>query len=86
MQIWNLLENLYLFRSAHFSGGSYNCLTHISYMIALLGPPPEELLEREKRWATVKWDRAAYNADGKVCGTPSQLYGGPFFGSKGMCF
>lgn len=48
MQIWDLLENKDLFRNVRTSQGSYDSRAYIAEMIALLGPPPKALLDREK--------------------------------------
>lgn len=53
-------------------------------MIALLGPPPQELLDREAKWSKVQWKRAFPNVEGKLCWTARECYGGPFFNSEGM--
>ena len=53
-------------------------------MIALLGPPPKTLIDREIRWSQVKWSHAVPNAEGELCQTAREYYGGPFFNSEGM--
>lgn len=55
-------------------------------MIALLGPPPKELINREEKWSKVKWERAFPSAGGKLCWTAREYYGGPFFNAKGMLY
>lgn len=52
-------------------------------MIALLGPPPKELSEREARWSEVKWKTPFPGPEGRPCWTPRELYGGPFFNANG---
>ncbi|KAF4628044.1 hypothetical protein G7Y89_g10108 [Cudoniella acicularis] len=51
-------------------------------MIALLGPPPKVLLDRERLWSDVKWGYNVPNSDGKLCCTVREYFGGPFFNSK----
>jgi len=54
-QIWDLFEGRPLF-SAKNQDGLYSERSHISEMIAVLGPPPQELLERSS--AAIRfWDR-----------------------------
>ncbi|KAL9612973.1 MAG: hypothetical protein Q9167_002450 [Letrouitia subvulpina] len=81
--IWNILENRDLFRDIRSNRGIYDSRKHLGEMVALLGPPPKELLEREKKWSKVKWRAALPNAEGQLCWTAREFYGGPFFNSEG---
>ncbi|KAL8861012.1 MAG: hypothetical protein Q9178_002525 [Gyalolechia marmorata] len=82
-QIWNLMENKDLFRHIRSSQGTYDPRAHLAEMIALLGPPPETLIDREMKWSEVKWSHAVPNAEGELCQTAREYYGGPFFNSEG---
>lgn len=42
------MEGKDLFKHIRSSKGDYDARAHIAEMIALLGPPPKELLDREK--------------------------------------
>ena len=53
-------------------------------MIALLGPPPKELIDRERRGLSWKFRPEVENPEGKLCGSASEFYGGPFFDSEGI--
>lgn len=53
-------------------------------MIALLGPPPQKLIDREKYWRDIPWERSFPSPGGTWYNTARELYGGPFFDSKGM--
>ena len=53
-------------------------------MIALLGPPPKELVDREKEGLGWKFRPEMENSDGKLCGRASEFYRGPFFDSEGI--
>jgi len=53
-------------------------------MIALLGPPPQKLIDQEKNWRDIPWERSFPSPNGTWCDTPREYYGGPFFDSKGM--
>jgi len=77
------MENKGLFKNLHSSDGRYDCRAHIGEMIALLGPPPRELIEREKSWSDVKWSEPFSNAEGRLCQTPREYFNGPFFSSEG---
>ena len=52
-------------------------------MIALLGPPPKELIEREKDGLRWKFRPEVENSEGKLCGSANEFYGGPFFDPEG---
>lgn len=53
-------------------------------MTALLGSPPKTLVDRENGWSDVKWSRAAANAEGELCWTAREYYGGLFLDTEGM--
>ena len=80
------MENRDLFRHIRSSKGAYDPRAHLAEMIALLGPPPRTLINREIRWSEVKWRHAVPNAEGELCQTAREYYGGPFFNSEGMIF
>jgi hypothetical protein len=83
MQIWNMIEGKDLFQHIRSIQGDYDVRAHLAEMIALLGPPPKELLDRERLWSDVKWDHAVENPDGKLCQTAREYFGGPFFNPEG---
>ena len=82
-KIWNLLERKDLFTQVHSSLGKYSAQAHIAEMIALLGPPPKELIDREKEGLGWKFRPEVNNPEGKLCGRASDFYRGPFFDSEG---
>lgn len=53
-------------------------------MIALLGPPPQELIDQEKHWRDVPWEQSFPSPGGTWCKTAREYYGGPFFDLNGM--
>jgi hypothetical protein len=55
-------------------------------MIALLGPPPKELCDREREGLGWKFRPKVENSEGKLCESASEFYGGPFFDSQGNIF
>jgi len=81
--IWNMIEGKDLFKHIRSSQGGYDVRAHLAEMIALLGPPPKVLLDREKLWSDVKWGHAVLNSDGKLCQTAREYFGGPFFNLEG---
>lgn len=81
--MWNLLERRDLFSKSHDVDGTYNPAAHLAEMIALLGPPPKELISRERDGLAWNWAPAAQNAAGAMCTTAADWFGGPFFDDKG---
>ncbi|KUJ06460.1 CMGC protein kinase [Mollisia scopiformis] len=75
--VWNMMEGKDLFQNFRTDQGDYDTRRHLGEMIALLGPPPKELLDRERAWGSVKWD-GVLGRDGKPCPTARQYFGGPF--------
>ena len=82
-QIWELLENKHLFTIAHSSDGKYNAKTHLAEMIALFGPPPGDLLRREREGRQFRWGTPQANDKGSLCDRAIEFFEGPFFDSKG---
>lgn len=80
------MENKDLFRHIRSSQGAYDPRAHLAEMIALLGPPPKRLIDRELRWSEVKWSHAIPNSEDELCHTAREYFGGPFFDSEGMAY
>lgn len=53
-------------------------------MIALLGPPPLELIERSHSMKEFKLPESVWSQDGKPCETAEEYFGGPFFDKEGI--
>ncbi|KAH7333479.1 kinase domain-containing protein [Rhexocercosporidium sp. MPI-PUGE-AT-0058] len=81
--IWNLLENKDLFTRVHSAEGKYTSQAHLAEIIELLGPPPKNLIDRERDGRTRKWGLDIENAQGKLCDRASTYYGRPSFDSQG---
>jgi len=77
------MEGKDLFKYIRSSRGDYDVRAHLAEVIALLGPPPKGLLDREKLWGDIKWGTAVLNSDNKLCQTARKYFGGPFFNSEG---
>lgn len=71
-----------MFTNIHLEG-KYDSHAHIAAIIALLGPPPKELVVREREGRAWKWRHPIENASGQLCDNASAYYGGPFFDSQG---
>jgi serine/threonine-protein kinase SRPK3 len=52
VMMWDLIETVGLFDAIDTRPGKYNSAQHLGLMIALLGPPPKELLDRGNATAT----------------------------------
>lgn len=78
-------ESTYIYQQ--FSDMKYangNGKAHVAEMIALLGPPPRELLERSNIMAQDKWPEIVQNPAGELCRNNMEFFGGPFFDEEGM--
>ena len=61
----------------------YTAQAHIAEMIAILGPPPQKLIDEERQWRDIPWERSFPSPSGTWCTTAREYYGGLFFDSKG---
>lgn len=53
-------------------------------MIALLGPPPLEIIQRYQYMRKYSWPKPIRREDGRVCETAEEYFCGPFFDEKGI--
>ena len=83
LQVWNIIERANLFCQVHDGQGQYDAKSHLAEMIALLGPPPEELLAKSDAIAEYKWPNSIQNETGKLCCNLRDFFDGPFFNEKG---
>ncbi|KAJ9375692.1 hypothetical protein DTO063F5_9212 [Paecilomyces variotii] len=81
--LWDLIQGKELFQQVYDAQGRYVAKAHLAEMIALLGPPPPELISRTYSLSGRKWPEPVKREDGKVCETAEQYFGGPFFGEDG---
>lgn len=63
----------------------YSPVEHIAEMIALLGPVPPALVQREKAMRHWRWKPAVPNPQGNMSSNAAEFYGGPFFNDDGTC-
>ncbi len=80
------MENKDLFGQIYSNDGKYNCRKHFAQMIALLGHPLQELLDREREARNWKWEPLIENSEGRICTSVDDYFGGPFFNSDGKIF
>ncbi|QKX62035.1 uncharacterized protein TRUGW13939_09191 [Talaromyces rugulosus] len=78
--LWELIESEKLFRQVHDKDRSYNAKAHLAEMIALLGPPPPEVLTRAREMLEHKWPVAVSKVpNGPRYDNAQDFFGGPFF-------
>lgn len=80
------MEGKDLFVNLKDKEGQYNAHSHLSQMIALLGPPPMALLQRERIFRQVTFTPEVQNPKGQPCGNTCQYFGGPFFDDNGKIY
>lgn len=81
--MWDLIEGKELFQHIHDQEGRYDAKLHIAEMIALLGPPPPEVIQRYHFMRECLWPESVRRDDGRVCETAEEYFCGPFFDEKG---
>ncbi|GKZ26310.1 hypothetical protein AbraIFM66951_002258 [Aspergillus brasiliensis] len=81
--LWDLIEGEELFRQVYDAQGGYTPSAHLAEMIALLGPPPLELVSRAQSMSGYKWPEEMRRTDGTICGSALEYFGGPFFDDNG---
>ncbi|CAG8947746.1 unnamed protein product [Penicillium salamii] len=81
--LWDMIEGKELFRHIHDQKGRYDAKLHIAEMIALLGPPPPEVIQRYQYMREYSWPKPVRREDGRVCETAEEYFCGPFFDNNG---
>ena len=71
-----------LFQHTQVSGG-HAAKAHLAETIALLGPPPKQLIERENEMTKWHWTRKRRNVAGELCVNVREYFEGPFFDESG---
>lgn len=54
-QLWDMIEGKELFQHIHNQQGRYDAKLHIAEMIALLGPPHPEVIQRHQHMREYSW-------------------------------
>ncbi|KAH3274350.1 hypothetical protein KXV19_007347 [Aspergillus fumigatus] len=81
--LWDMIDGKELFRHIHDKEGRYDARLHIAETIALLGPPPPEVIQRYQYMREYSWPKPVKREDGRVCETAEEYFCGPFFDEKG---
>ena len=79
-----MIEGKELFRHIYDQQGRYNAKLHIAEMIALLGPPPPEVIQRYQYMRKYSWPEPVRREDDSVCQTAEEYFCGPFFDNNGI--
>ena len=83
-QLWDMIEGKELFQHIHDQEGQYDAQIHIAEMIALLGPPHPEVMQRYKYMREYVWPEPVRRKDNRVCKTAEEYFCGPFFDNNGI--
>jgi hypothetical protein len=79
-----MIEGKELFRHIHDQEGHYDAKLHVAEMIALLGPPPPEVIQRYQYMREYSRPKPVRREDGRVCETAEEYFCGPFFDKNGI--
>ncbi|KAI5459396.1 putative serine/threonine-protein kinase [Mariannaea sp. PMI_226] len=79
--IWDFLAGQGLFQQGN--PHLYSPVAHLAEMIALIGPVPPTLIQRERDMRHWQWSLKVQNARGELCSNAAEFYGGPFFTNEG---
>ncbi|KGO70658.1 hypothetical protein PITC_055490 [Penicillium italicum] len=80
--LWNILGSKDLFQQVYDTNDKYDAKLHLAEMIALLGPPPRELLAKSKAMAEHNWPQPVANDAGELCNNAQEFFNGPFFNAE----
>jgi hypothetical protein len=78
-----MVEGKELFQHIHDEQGRYDAKLHLAEMIALLGPPSPEIIQRYQCMREYSWPEPVRREDGRVCETAEEYFCGPFFEKNG---
>lgn len=78
-----MIENKELFQHTKNDKGEYSPAHHIAEMIALLGPPPPELLKLSEKNSQTPWDGPGHDSSGTRYRNAREYFGGPYFDAQG---
>lgn len=79
-----MIEGKELFQHVHDQQGRYDAKLHLAEMIALLGPPPPEVIQRYQYMREYSWPEPVRREDDRVCETAEEYFCGPFFDNNGI--
>ncbi|KID93606.1 Protein kinase-like domain protein, partial [Metarhizium majus ARSEF 297] len=81
IMVWDFLAGQGLFQQSN--SHPYSPVEHLAEMIALLGPVPPILIQRERGMRQWQWSPRVRNARGELSSNAAEFYGGPFFTDQG---
>ncbi|OQE22683.1 hypothetical protein PENFLA_c012G01675 [Penicillium flavigenum] len=81
--VWNIIEGTELFTQVEDANGRYDPKSHLAEMIALLGPPPKEVIGRAEYMSQVDYPSPISIGAGKLCKNAREVFGGPYFDKEG---
>ncbi|KID77543.1 Protein kinase-like domain protein, partial [Metarhizium brunneum ARSEF 3297] len=81
IMVWDFLAGQGLFQQSN--SRPYSPVEHLAEMMALLGPVPPILIQRERSMRQWQWSPRVRNARGELSSNAAEFYGGPFFTDKG---
>ncbi|GKZ69739.1 hypothetical protein AnigIFM50267_004964 [Aspergillus niger] len=81
--LWDLTEGKELFQHIHNKQGRYVAKLHMAEMVALLGPPPPEIMQRYQYMREYPWPEPVRREDDRLCETAEEYFDGPFFDTNG---
>ncbi|KAL1968381.1 hypothetical protein VTN77DRAFT_1910 [Rasamsonia byssochlamydoides] len=82
--IWILMEGKDLFCRTDIPSGTHRSHVRLAEMMALLGPPPPELIERAREARKWKWTPQVRSWEtGELCDNINDFFVGPFFDEDG---
>ncbi|KAJ5990221.1 hypothetical protein N7522_010428 [Penicillium canescens] len=81
--LWNIIEGAELFTQVEHPNSDYNSASHLAEMIALLGPPPKEVIERSNYFSQHDFDYPISLEPGRSCKNIRELFCGPHFDEEG---
>ena len=78
-KLWNILGGKELFQQIYDKNGQYDAKSHLAEMIALLGPPPRELVAKSNAMSGLNWPQPVTKDTGELCNNAQEFFNGPFF-------
>ncbi|RDW83600.1 putative serine/threonine-protein kinase [Aspergillus mulundensis] len=81
--MWNIIGATELFQKVQDAQGQYDAKSHLAEIVALLGPPPKELLKRSNFMSQHDWPSPLITEEGNTYRNARECFGGPFFDAEG---
>lgn len=81
-KLWNILGSKELFQQIYDKSGRYDAKSHLAEMIALLGPPPSELIAKSNAMSGHNWPQPVTKDTGELYNNAQEFFDGPFFNAQ----